>query len=145
MGSLFTIRINQTTYTVDVGDVSRSPVSVDVDGQAFEVEFEEHDGRQVQPVASVREGVERRPRQAPSQKPAAQAGGNAVLAPMSGEVLKVNVKPGDSVSAQDVVCVLEAMKMEQMIKAGRDGVVEAVQVQQGQNVSNGAVLVTFQG
>jgi propionyl-CoA carboxylase alpha chain len=48
---------------------------------------------------------------------------------MPGRVISVRVRPGDRVAAGDEVCVLEAMKMEQSIRATRDGVVKAVHVQ----------------
>ncbi len=143
MDSVFTIKINKNTYKVDVGDISKSPVIVEVDGQRFEIEFEERDGQQVQSAISEKERTEPKAHST-YHKTAATKSTNSVVAPMPGKILKVNVAPGDSVSRDDVVCVLEAMKMEQLIKAGSDGVIESVKVQPGQNVVNGAVLVTFQ-
>ncbi|MCI0440347.1 MAG: acetyl-CoA carboxylase biotin carboxyl carrier protein subunit [Chloroflexi bacterium] len=64
-----------------------------------------------------------------------------VVAPMAGRVLIVRVRPGDSVSAGDELCVLEAMKMENSIKATAGGVVKAVHVEQGQQVLSGKLLV----
>lgn len=49
--------------------------------------------------------------------------------PMPGKVIAILVRPGDQVSAGDEVCVVEAMKMEQSIRAYRDGVVKTVHVQ----------------
>ena len=60
-------------------------------------------------------------------------------------MLKINVKLGDSVANQQVVCVIEAMKMEQFIKTGYDGVVESIQVEIGQNVNNGTVILKLKG
>jgi biotin carboxyl carrier protein len=48
---------------------------------------------------------------------------------MPGRVISILVRPGDSVSAGDEVCVVEAMKMEQSIRAHRDGVVKTIFVQ----------------
>jgi biotin carboxyl carrier protein len=62
---------------------------------------------------------------------------------MPGTILKINVKVGDSVKAGDVVCVLEAMKMENDICAPQDGVVSSVEVAQGASVATDAVLVTL--
>ncbi len=64
-----------------------------------------------------------------------------VVAPMAGRVLAVRVRPGDSVSAGDELCVLEAMKMENSIKATAGGVVKAIHVEQGQQVLSGKLLV----
>ena len=73
---------------------------------------------------------------------AAPAGsGEAVVAPMPGTILKVNVTAGQAVKAGDTLCVLEAMKMENEIKAPKDGVVNTVAVQKGASVNTGDALV----
>lgn len=61
--------------------------------------------------------------------------------PMPGQVLKMLVREGQSVSAGDGLVILEAMKMEQTIRAGADGIVTAIKVSVGQVVSPGDVLV----
>lgn len=66
-----------------------------------------------------------------------------LLAPMQATVVKITAAVGDRVVAGDVVCVLEAMKMEQPIKALRDGVVEAIHVQVGESVSGGTPLAVI--
>jgi acetyl/propionyl-CoA carboxylase alpha subunit len=63
------------------------------------------------------------------------------LAPMPGQVLKILVGAGQQISAGDPLVILEAMKMEQTIRASLDGVVEAVLVKQGDIVAPGDVLV----
>jgi Acetyl/propionyl-CoA carboxylase, alpha subunit len=77
---------------------------------------------------------------------AAQAAnsGDTLTSPMQATVVKVAVSPGDSVVKGDLVCVLEAMKMEQPMQAHRDGVVESVNCVIGDTVSAGHVLVTYQ-
>ena len=77
---------------------------------------------------------------APSDSP---AGANAIKAPMPGNIIKVNVKAGDSVKKGDVLCVLEAMKMENDIMAPADGTVATVEVSAGQSVQTDAVLLTL--
>jgi len=63
---------------------------------------------------------------------------------MPGDIVAVEVRPGVSVSAGDVICVLEAMKMKNLIRAPRDGVIASVEVSPGQSVDYGAVLVKFE-
>ena len=75
--------------------------------------------------------------------PAGKAGANAIKAPMPGTIIKVNVKVGDTVKKGDVLCVLEAMKMENDIMAPADGVVASVEATQGASVATDAVLVTM--
>ena len=75
--------------------------------------------------------------------PAVTGAGEAVTAPMPGNILKVNVKTGDAVKAGTVLCVLEAMKMENEIMAPKDGTVTQVLVQKGSTVDTGAPLVVL--
>ena len=83
------------------------------------------------------------PAPAPAAAPAGKAGATAIKAPMPGTLIKVNVKVGDAVKKGDVLCVLEAMKMENDIMAPADGVVASVEATQGSNVATDAVLVTL--
>jgi biotin carboxyl carrier protein len=66
-----------------------------------------------------------------------------IKAPMPGLVLNVLVKPGDAVKKNDPVLVLEAMKMENVIKAAGDAVVASVPAEKGKAVEKGQLLVTF--
>ena len=62
---------------------------------------------------------------------------------MPGNIVEVKVKAGDSVQPGDVICVLDAMKMNNMIYADRAGVIASVDVVAGRDVDYGSVLVTF--
>jgi biotin carboxyl carrier protein len=68
---------------------------------------------------------------------------NDLKAPMPGLVLSIAVKPGDAVRAGDRILVLEAMKMENVIKAPGDAVVKSVEVEKGQTVDKNQVMVKF--
>jgi acetyl-CoA/propionyl-CoA carboxylase, biotin carboxylase, biotin carboxyl carrier protein len=86
---------------------------------------------------------------APPEPPAAAAhavlhGGGAILAPMQGTILQVMVEEGQDIRAGDVVCVLEAMKMENHIAATNDGTVTAVSIGAGDVVDTGQVLVSLE-
>ena len=86
---------------------------------------------------------------APAAAPAAPAApvvtgaGEPVNAPMPGNILKVNVTQGQAVKSGDVLCVLEAMKMENEIMAPKDGTVTQVLVSKGATVDTGAPLVVI--
>jgi biotin carboxyl carrier protein len=66
-----------------------------------------------------------------------------VKAPMPGLVLKVTAKAGDTVSKGDPLLVLEAMKMENVIKSPADGTIASIEVQQGRTVEKNQVMVKF--
>jgi oxaloacetate decarboxylase alpha subunit len=78
------------------------------------------------------------------QRAARGAGTHPLTAPMPATVLKVHVKPGDTVKKGDIVVVLEAMKMELPVRARGDGVVAAVSCREGELVQADAMLVAFQ-
>lgn len=80
---------------------------------------------------------------APSAPGGGQAGGGPqrVVAPMPGKIVRVMVKPGDAVTAKQGLVVVEAMKMENELRAARDGRVREVAVVEGQSVEAGAVLL----
>ena len=102
-----------------------------VNGTAYEVAIEELNGATAPAAAPVA---------APVAAPAPAANGQEVKAPMPGTVLSVNVKTGDSVKKGQVLCVLEAMKMENEIVAPIDGKVVSVAAQKGAAVESGATL-----
>ncbi|HEX6164529.1 MAG TPA: biotin/lipoyl-containing protein [Vicinamibacterales bacterium] len=72
------------------------------------------------------------------------AGPQRVLAPMPGKVVRVLVKPGDEVKARQGLVVVEAMKMENELRAARDGRVRDIAVAEGQSVDAGAVLIVVE-
>ena len=92
------------------------------------------------PVAAPAPAAAPAPVAAPAAAPVA---GEAVKAPMPGNILKVNVAAGQSVTAGQVLCVLEAMKMENEIMAPRAGSVAQVLVQKGATVNTDDVLVVL--
>ena len=81
---------------------------------------------------------------APAAVPAAAlASGEVVKAPMPGNILKINVAPGQKVEEGDVLIVLEAMKMENELVATKSGTVAQVAVSKGAVVETGAPLVVI--
>jgi acetyl-CoA/propionyl-CoA carboxylase, biotin carboxylase, biotin carboxyl carrier protein len=103
---------------------------VEVDGKRFTVKV-------LEPEQPWRELARTRAERARS---GGAGGGNAVVSPMQGTVLSVAVAEGDHVAEGDVVCIVEAMKMENEVRAHRGGVVAAVGVSAGQAVSSGQVI-----
>ncbi|WP_211173992.1 acetyl/propionyl/methylcrotonyl-CoA carboxylase subunit alpha [Pseudonocardia xinjiangensis] len=80
------------------------------------------------------------PRKRGGGRGGATASGDAVTAPMQGTIIKVAVSDGDTVSAGDLVVVLEAMKMENPVMAHKDGTITGLAAQTGSSVSQGTVI-----
>lgn len=68
---------------------------------------------------------------------------NNLRAPMPGLIIDLKVKEGDTVKQNDPLIILEAMKMENIIKSSGEGVVKSVKVKKGQSVEKGQVLIEF--
>ncbi|MDE6268338.1 MAG: acetyl-CoA carboxylase biotin carboxyl carrier protein subunit [Muribaculaceae bacterium] len=139
-------KINGNTYTVGIGDIDNGIAQVEVNGTPYKVELE-------QKVASTVKITAPRPSAAPrtesgekviTKAAPAATGGYAIKAPLPGVVLSLACKVGDTVKASDTVVLLEAMKMENAIHAGRDGKVASINVNQGDSVLEGTVLVTLE-
>ncbi len=118
-----------------------SKYKITINGKEYEMDVELMDGSA--PVAAAPAKVAKTaaaPAAAPKAAPAASASAGAVVSPMPGTILKVNVKVGDTVKAGDSVVILEAMKMENDITAPKDGVVKALFVDEKQTVAKGEAL-----
>jgi biotin carboxyl carrier protein len=74
----------------------------------------------------------------------AGSGPQRLIAPMPGKVVRVLVKAGDVVAARQPIVVVEAMKMENELRATRDGTVADLQVSEGMSVDAGALLLVIQ-
>lgn len=132
--------------------------NVTVNGVVYEVVVEEADGTAVSAPAAAPAAVPA-PVAAPAPAvtpataapaPAAAApkasgaqGSIKVVAPMPGTILKLNVKVGDTLKANDLVCILEAMKMENEIFTAEGGVVKSIEAAQGASVNAGDVIITL--
>ena len=125
---------------------------VTLNGRTYEVEVEhgkamlldEYEAIAPAPVAAAPAAapVAAAPAAAPAA-PAVTGAGEAVNAPMPGNILKVNVTQGQKVTAGTVLVVLEAKKMENEIMAPKDGTVSQILVQKGSTVDSGAPLVVI--
>lgn len=134
----FKISVNGHWYEIEIKDLDESPISVLVDGELYRVEL----GPEIPETKAIE--VKDEPQVLISQpglmvrEPTVAAG--EVTAPMPGKILAVNVGVGDRVQYKDVLCTLEAMKMENEIMSTVGGIVKEVRVAPGQDVSYGDIL-----
>ena len=113
-------------------------MTVEIGGRRFSVTYWAPDAA---PASGP--GVTRRSRPKLDRPAAAGANDGVVTAPMQGTIVKVNVKAGDKVEANQPICVLEAMKMENEVRSPTAGEVVDLRVQAGDTVSPGAVLAVI--
>lgn len=122
--------------------------NITVNGKSYEVDVEEIGGTAPSYVPAAAAAAPSPKPAAPSPKPAAApsapvAGATNVTAPMPGTIMSVKVKVGDTVNEGDLVCILEAMKMENEIFANASGKVVGISVNDGASVNSGDVLVSI--
>jgi acetyl-CoA/propionyl-CoA carboxylase biotin carboxyl carrier protein len=116
-------------------DAERQTVVVEVGGRRLEVSLPS--GFAAAPAPAGQKAA--KPRKRAGGKTAA-ASGDAVAAPMQGTIVKIAVEDGQTVSAGDLVVVLEAMKMENPVTAHKSGTVTGLSVSVGETVTQGSVL-----
>ena len=131
-----------------LSDPLQEQVQVEVDGVAFTAEVRQLSPEQelgaevagpVEPSVSV-ESPASRPSPSAQATPSA---GRSVTAPLPGVVKSVSVWPGQQVSSGDELLVIEAMKMDNIIRASRDGTVETIYVSEGRQVAYGERLLEY--
>ena len=155
MSREFSLTLDSTTYKIVVDGNS-----ILVNGQPFVVGFEDEkvlvdgtpynvtlEGDQAvvggiaYSLSAEGLGKEKATRKA---KHAAAAGEGAVTAIMPGKIIRILVAEGDEVVEGDIICILEAMKMENEIKSPQAGIVKALHIQPGQDVETRAVLAEIE-
>jgi acetyl-CoA/propionyl-CoA/long-chain acyl-CoA carboxylase, biotin carboxylase, biotin carboxyl carrier protein len=114
------------------GPMTDRRVVIELDGRRFDV-------RLLVPEPPFAE-LARRRRDRAVERGGGSAGRDAVVSPMQGTVLEVRVADGQRVHAGQVLCIVEAMKMENEISAHRDGVVTGLSAEAGQSVNTGQVI-----
>ena len=140
------VRIQEKTFEVKIGDIQARPIQAEVDGEIFEIWPEEtlvpsdtsltvsstpQITHPVPPVESNGSPVE------PSEKT------NTVIAPIPGVIVEISVNAGDSVTYGQELCVLEAMKMKNSIRANRDGRIKKIFISTGDHVRQSQILMEF--
>ena len=129
-----TVKVHGQIYDVEIVDINKRPIVAIVDGETFEIQPETELG-----ASSPFEPAPVKARETTTQP----VSGKAMLAPLPGTVTEIFVLPGARVETGQPVCVIEAMKMKNTIRADRSGIITSVPVSPGQSVKHKQVLVEF--
>lgn len=153
----YTIEVGDARYVIDVEELTLERFQVQVEGQRFDVRLtadESLGGVAITPAPALPTSPPPGPpAPVPDPVPARPATpalnglagtGRHVVAPMPGTVLAVAVAPGEQVEAGQAVLTLEAMKMQNTLRAPRAGTVTAILVHVGQQVAFGETLVQLE-
>ena len=153
VGAGFAVTVDQRTWSVD---------AVRIDGQTLSLIVDANPGKQASEVTVVPEPSTgqltvhvgttpvvvtvngRRHWGRKDDSAGTGAGPQRVLAPMPGKIVRLLVKTGDTVSARQPLVVVEAMKMENELRAGRAGTIAEVHAREGASVEAGALLILIQ-
>ena len=156
------VEVNGKWYVVEVEDLATDPVRTVVDGYVVEVSLSGQAASQESGQAETRPSTPPpevqvsapAPQSTPSSAPVRPAQPPVVsgppaavktfTAPMPGTILSILVGVGDQVVTGDTVCILEAMKMQQSLRADWSGVVKAIYVDVGQQVLGGESILALE-
>ena len=135
----FNFTIGGQKYETTVKEIEPNVAEVVVNGTSFIVEFQKNESKKVKAARVAA------PTAAPSAAPAAKPAGAAVVkSPLPGSIVKVMVKPGDSVKKGDTLLTMESTKMENVVASEYTGTVKNVLVAAGQNVMQDDKLVEIE-
>ena len=139
----FKYTINGNVYKVHINSIVEDVADVEVNGTPYHVKMEKPAKKQMIAL--------KRPAQAPRtasgdpvvSRPAAPSVAGAVKSPLPGVILSIDCKIGDVVKRGQKLLVLEAMKMENVINADRDGKIVEIKVNKGDSILEGTDLVVI--
>ena len=143
------VKVKGKWYTVEVGSLLERPVRAVVDGEPFEIDLET---TPPEPVADAPDLSESAPEPEPTGRPENPPIEITRLptpirefrSPMPGVIISIDVKEGDEVIVGDQICVLESMKMRQVLRADWSGVVRQIHVTPGQQVMDGNLIAELE-
>lgn len=151
MAATLRVKIGERWYTVEVGDLDEFPIQAVVDGELVEVEMGDMPSAMSPQTDAadlpVQTSEPSQPSPAPERTPRPAASGEpsrSFKTPMPGVIVSVAVKEGDQVVTGDPICILEAMKMQQTLRADWSGIVQTVHVTAGDQVVDGQAIADLE-
>jgi biotin carboxyl carrier protein len=142
------VKVETQSFEVEVGDIHARPITATIDGETFEVWPEDVQlvmpSVQVGQVASLPTSAQpAAAKPVPTAPAVPTTTAKSVLAPLPGVIVAISVKPGDVIEHGRELCIIEAMKMKNVIRANRAGTIGAVHVTLNQHVKHHDILLEF--
>ena len=126
-------------YDVEIIDIDSNPAKVVVNGVPVDVKIEEKPIIQEKPQQEKPKVIQQN-----KSDSNPHSGKKQFKSPMPGTIISYSVKEGDTIITGDEVCILEAMKMQQSLKAELSGIVKSINFQPGAQVATDDILVELE-
>jgi biotin carboxyl carrier protein len=136
----YKFKVNENGYTVNIKSHENNIINLEVNGTSYEVIMRE-DIKKTKTPTLVR-AASKQPIVPLKVNPKSKK--TKIVAPIPGVILSLNVNVGDTIKENDLLLVLEAMKMENNIVAEKSGVVTAIKVEVGQQVLQDALMIELE-
>ena len=137
----FTFKINENSYSVKIVSHESNTIDLEVNGTSYSVKMKEEIKTLKTPT------LVRKPSTATAVEPVKvnpSSSKTKIIAPIPGNILSIHVNVGDKIKTNDLLLVLEAMKMENSIVSEYSGVVSAIHVKVGQQVLQGELMIELE-
>ena len=128
------VKIEDVWYLVEILDIDSDPAKVLVDGVPVDVKIKEK--------SKVEKLENRNQNNEGKNNPHSEK--NQFKSPMPGTIISFSIKEGDTIITGDEVCILEAMKMQQSLKAELSGIVKKINFQPGSQVATDDILIELE-
>lgn len=144
----YKVKIDNQVFSVEIQDLRARPIIATVNGQPIEV-WPENDSSSLKPVhpsdpvAQPTGDHQFAARQAQLAAPQSSSASDELRAPIPGVIVSIAVQIGDEVDSGQELLVIEAMKMKNIIRSPRRGVIEKIKITPGQTVKHQDVLLAY--
>ncbi|MDO9546686.1 MAG: biotin/lipoyl-containing protein [Pelolinea sp.] len=140
------VKIQGKSFAVKIGDIHARPIQAEVDGEIFEVWPEETlvPSETSFPISSTPQVAHPvQPIDTDGSHAKSKGKSSSLIAPIPGVIVEISANVGDAVAYGQELCVLEAMKMKNSIRANKDGVIKKIFIAIGDHVSQSQILMEF--
>ncbi len=144
------IRVDDKLYELDMVEVEDGMYSILMEGKSYNVEILQKDNPKHFSVNAPEKSYDLEIIDAETRYLMSRRGnemedtGNTVSCPMPGKIVKIPVKAGDKVEVGQTVIIVSAMKMESEYKAGKEGIIKEVHVNEGDTIEGNQPLITIE-